>query len=303
MRRVPCRFLVLVCLCVILCLSACSQADPLSLPAADELSQRHAHCVDTVHGQIAAWDTGDPEEVRKVYTDDIVHFDSRPAYVGIEDVVDMSKMMFRSSPDWQMAPGDTYVSVDRCAGEWDFWNTMGFEEDAPGTEFDILDARDGKIAYWRLFYDQAFYEAWGADDEIDRASLDAYAATWSAGEVDAVKQLYARNAVLVDSLLGIAAKGRGQVSAYADAILAEASQGAWSVEHVFGEGEMIETADGSEGRNPADGAVFHVDTRGGTGDRCTLRLMVVLQPDDKGLIAHQEVFWDAMSLEACGWVE
>ena len=142
---------------ILITLTACRDGVQPTPPDAAALQARAAYCTTIVDGQIAAWDTRDPERIREVYTDDIVHFDNGPGLAGIDKVISMSEMMFRAFPEWPMAPGDTYISADKCAGEWVVWDIMSFTQDEPGVEFDVLETRDDKISYWRLLYDQAFY--------------------------------------------------------------------------------------------------------------------------------------------------
>jgi ketosteroid isomerase-like protein len=282
-------------------LTACRDGVQPTPPDAAALQARAAYCTTIVDGQIAAWDTRDPERIREVYTDDIVHFDNGPGLAGIDKVISMSEMMFRAFPEWPMAPGDTYISADKCAGEWVVWDIMSFTQDEPGVEFDVLETRDDKISYWRLLYDQAFYEHWWDSEQIDVAFLNAYAEAWSSGDPDQVAQRYARNGVIEDTLLGVMAKGRNRIATYATNFLEISPNGQWSLDHMFGEGDEIEMPDPKDARNPSDGGVFSVNTTARDGTPCTLRMMVILTPDDDGYIQHQEVFWDAESLSSCGW--
>ena len=55
-----------------------------------------------------------------------------------------------------MKAGETYISKNECFGTWVNW--FSNLRDTTLTEFDLLESQDGKISFWRLFYDQNFYQ-------------------------------------------------------------------------------------------------------------------------------------------------
>ena len=59
--------------------------------------------------QVQAWNSHDPQAIRKLYTDDIVHFDGFPRYAGIEAVMGMASMMFTTFPQYQSRLGELYI--------------------------------------------------------------------------------------------------------------------------------------------------------------------------------------------------
>jgi ketosteroid isomerase-like protein len=299
-RVTVCRCLILS--LILLALAACSDATPLTLPDRASLETLGAQCATVYAGQVDAWASREPERLRQIYTDDIVHFDGDPAYEGIDEVIGMAEMMFRVLPDWQMAPGETYISADKCAGAWRNWGLFGFTEDQPGVEYDVLETRSDKIAFWRLFYDPAFYTAWGDPDYIDRELLTRYVDAWTEGGIDGIQALYARDAVLTDTLLGVTADGRREIVAYAQAFYALSPDAAWTLVHPFAEGEADFPYE-DDYPYPAHGGVFAVEVRSRDSAPCTLQAMVVLTPNGAGQIAEQETFWAADTLAACNWVE
>jgi len=287
-----------------LLLSTCSGGDiaPIPLPARDDVETLRADCDHIYARQVFAWAARDPQALREIYTDDIIHFDGEPAFEGIEEVVDMAEMMFRSFPDWQMAPGDTYVSAAKCAGAWRNWGIFGMTQDEPGLEYDLLEVRGERISHWRLFYDEVFYGAWNDDFQIDPAFTDAYIQAWSGGQPRRIARLYTEEAILTDTLFDVTAEGRAEIGQYAAAFLARSPDAVWTLRHPFAEGDADWPYEEAY-PHAAQGGIFGVSVEGPSGTPCRLRAMVILTPDDKGRIREQEVLWAADTLIACGWVE
>ena len=103
-------FLLFFC---IIGITACStktkQPEVLSSQEIETLGKT---CEDIARMQIETWNTRDAENLREIYTEDIVHFDNNPAFVGIDEVIGMARTMFMILPKWQMELGDTYISKE-----------------------------------------------------------------------------------------------------------------------------------------------------------------------------------------------
>ena len=68
------------------------------IPNAEEITRIGNECEDIVMGQISAWNTRNVDNLRQIYSDDIVHFDGEPAFTGIDEVVDMAKQVWDIFP-------------------------------------------------------------------------------------------------------------------------------------------------------------------------------------------------------------
>jgi len=279
---------------LILLLSACSSDVQVVLPAADQVMALGESCAEIYQAQIEAWISEEPEQLRAIYTDDIVHFDGKPLYVGIDKVLGMAQMMFRAFPRWEMKAGPTYISQNECLGTWIFWNTGGWTEEDPGLEFDILETREGKISFWRLFYDRHFDSY-----RINEGFLQDFAAAWSSGDLESVLGLYSQDAVVEDTLLGVTASGSSAIRVYADSVLSENPEISWELTYPFAEGDF----DNDESEVLASqGGTYTINTLDGQGSPCQIQAVLILTPDGEGKILHQKTFYEVDSLITCGWV-
>lgn len=280
--------------------------EPEPLPAldADEVAQKGGSCQAIYQGHIAAWDTRDGQNLRQVYTEDIVHFDGRPLYVDIDGVVEMADFMFQLFPDWGMAAGDTYISQDQCFGTWINWGVFGFTQEDPGREYDLLETRGDKISHWTLYYDQKFHSAFDFEeiDVVDADFLAHFAAAWSSGDVAQVEALYTEDASLEDTLYNVSISGNQAIAQYAKQVFNQSPGASWEVLETFAESKAKFPYE-EEYPFSAQGGVFGINVNDPQGNRCQIRAVVVLTPNDDGLIFSQSVFYNAETLVACGWAE
>jgi hypothetical protein len=292
-------------LCLTLFLNSCSQVKELESPNAEELESPDAEevtrigneCEDVVKSQINTWNTREAENLRKIYTDDIVHFDGSPAYVGIDEVVAMAKRMYGMFPNWQMETGEVYISKDKCFGSWVNWGVMGLTQENPGVEYDLLETRDNKISFWRLFYDQNFGFSF-----IDNELLSQFATIWSQGDVSEIKIFYSEDAKLEDTLFGVSADTQQKIAAYAESIFTKSPEASWELLTPFAE-TSAKNAYHEQYPFSSQGGVFVIRVDDANGDTCEIRSIVILTPDGQGKIQAQETFYDADTLMACGWVK
>ena len=287
---------LLLSVCAVLMLSACSStAEPLETLKAEEVSQLGSNCYELEKMQVDAWSTGDPEILRQIYTDDIVHFDGYPAYVGIDAVVSMADRAFRMLPDWQMETGEAYASKDKCVGSWINWDIFELTEDKVGYEFDLLEFREDKISFWRLFYDEN-------TRSIDYEFLSQFAASWSQGDLERVTELYAKDAKLEDTLFGVSIEGRGEIRKYVNSFFVTGPDANWEILIPYGEAVAAYPYE-EDYPFPSKGGVFGVNVKDPEGQSCEIRAFLILTPNEKGEIQSQETFYNAESLIECGWAK
>jgi len=280
----------------VLILTACYRGEGLKTPNAEEITRISNECEDIVKGQVNAWNTRNADNLKKIYTDDIVHFDSEPAFVGIDEVVDMAKQVWDMFPNWQMRTGGTYISEDKCFGTWINWGIMGLTQESPGIEFDLLETQNNKISFWRLFYDQNF-----GFSEIDDELLSQFEIIWSQGDVNKIKAFYSEDATLEDTLFGVSVDEQSKIANYAESIFAKNPGASWEL--------LIPFAEGRAGypyseKHPfaSQGGVFAIHLADSDGKPCDIQTVVILTPNKEGQIQAQEAFYDAGSLIACGWL-
>jgi hypothetical protein len=283
-------------------LAACTQAQGTSTSRADQIAALDRSCEDLYGEHIAAWNSKNPQNLRQIYTEDIVSFEGEPTYVGIEDVVEMADDMFQFFPDWQMQAGDTYISKpDECFGTWLNWGVFGFPKENPGKEYDLFTIRDGKISFWRLFYDQKFQNAFATYYRIKTDFLAQFASAWSGGDAAELVKLYAENAELEDSLFGVNITGTLEIQDYATNFWRRSSGASWSLVTPFAEDLPIKHPDLYP--HPAQGGIYSISVKDRQGNPCEVRSAIMLTPDEQGMILAQKMFYNANTLLACGWVE
>ncbi len=286
---------MIICSSLLLVLSSCGQnLIRGEAPDMEDLIGWADTCSEVYHAQIAAWDSRDADQLREVYTADIVHFDGEPAFIGIDEVVIMARSMWMLLDDWGMAAGRTYVSQNDCFGDWINWGFGGYGEDNPRSEFDLVEIRDGKISYWRLFYDPNW-----DNEPMNVGLLEDFGTAWSSGKPQAVAALYAEDAVLEDSLFGINANGREQIERVAAGFKRQHARATWELVTPFDEGADPAQPD----LLPSVGGIYEISIKGLGLKTCPVQAAVILTPDREGLIARQLTMYAAEDLIECQWVK
>lgn len=286
--------LLLILLVLVFILSSCGgKVISPQIPEVDLVVDWADTCQEVYAGQIAAWDSREADQLREVYTEDIVHFDGG-TIEGIDDVVFMARTLWMFLDDWGMEAGRTYISESDCFGVWANWGFGGFTEDNPRMEYDLVDIEDGKIYFWRLFYD----EDWDFEP-INFSLLENFAAGWSSGDSLAVSDLYAEDALLEDSLFGISGSGMEEIQMIAGGFWKEHPSATWELVASFSEGPNPNQPDFV----PADGGIYQVTSKRDSGENCRVEVAVILTPDLEGRIANQQTMYSAYDLIECGWIK
>lgn len=285
-----------------LALSSCSSTKAPTVLDANEIATLGEKCEALYKSHIDAWNSRNPENLRLIYSEEIVHFDGRPLFVGIDSVVDMANQMFEVFPDWQMEAGTTFISKDVCVGTWINWGIFGFLEDDPGLEFDTLETQNGLISFWRAYYSQNFHEAIDSKDLVDDDFLLKFASSWSSGNADEVVSIYSKDAEIEDSLYRISVVGIQPIKEYADGFFAKNPNMIWELVNPFAESEVYE-AYKEEYPFASQGGVFSITTSDSQNTPCDIRAVVILTPNEQGTIQNQKIYYEADTLLTCGWAE
>lgn len=274
-------------------LSSCKPNNLAPLPIT-EVQDLADSCREVYTEQVEAWISADYDRVAEVYTKDIVHFDGGPVFVGVEEVVDMARWMNMFLSDYTMAAGDTYISGTDCVGTWLLWGAKGLTEEDPRREFDLIEIRDGKISFWRLFYGEKFDYA-----PIDMELLNQFAEVWSADKSMNPVEIYAEDAILMDSLFGVEAQGLEEIKSHAEGFNKTYSVTEWELLIPFSEG--IDSDNAPPNFIPSHGGVYQITSTDRRGNICQVDAIVLLTPNQEGKISQQLVFYRADSLIECGW--
>lgn len=280
--------------------TACSRPELLQNLNAKAIETKGKDCEALFNRHVNAWISREPENLRQVYTNDVVHFDGSPIFNGIGDILSLGKEMFRTFPEWEMEAGETYISEDACVGALIQWDLLGFTVENPGIEFDLLESRDEAISFWRIFYDQKFFDAFSYPDRVDVDFLFQFASSWSGGEPQEIISLYTLGAEIEDSLMGVSAIGQESIKGYVTSFTEANPESEWKLLYPFTEGnaspEFIQ-----QYPYPSQGGVFAILTKDLTGNPCEVHAAVILTPNEDGKITIQKNFYNAESLVVCGW--
>lgn len=293
--------LILIC-CTVVLVPGCTTFQPGSGDLnADQITSLGNRCAELFTKHIAAWDSRQPDNLRQVYADEIVHFDGEPIFFGIDPVVAMAADMFRFFPDWQMQAGETFISREECFGTWINWGVFGFRQDDPGKEYDLLASRNGKVYYWRLYYDQKFHNAFASYYRIKQDFLKNFASAWSIGSADQLVGLYAEDAILEDSLHGVNLIGASAIRDYAIDFFNRHPEASWTLLDSFAEDRSVNFSE--QFPHPAQGGIYAINGQDDQGEPCEVRAALILVPDENEHILAQKIYYAADTLIACGWAE
>ena len=90
--------------------------------------------------------------------------------------------------------------------------------------------------------------------------------------------------------------------AYANDVFDKSPGAIWKLLYPFAEGEGGDIT--QEGQPfPSEGGVFSITVKDNSGNPCEIRVVLILTPDDDGSIQTQQIYYQADTLLACGWVK
>ncbi len=281
-------------LLAVLVAAACSTGPSGGAPTADEVRRIAGDFSAVVAAVDEAWNSESVEAIRQVYTEDVVHHDDTTLnhIEGIDGVTAMAATIFSSVAEFTaQSTSPVYIGRDAAvgvAGTEGVFGVLGATEEGPLLEIDLLEIREGRVAYWTLFY---FGEQFGAPGSLPAE----YAAAWSSGDPEAVGRLYAPTAVRVDSLFGEQAEGREAIEDAAAAFFERHPAAGWELELPFGDrGQFTEPA--------PRGGIYGIRVTGTDGEPCVVMAAVVVDTTEEGIVA-ESLYYEADSLLACGWAD
>ncbi len=280
-------------LLALLVAAACSTGTSREAPTADEVRRIAADFAAVVAAVDEAWNSKSVEAIRQVYTEDVVHHDDTTLnhIEGIDGVTAMAATIFSSVAESAQSTSPLYIGRDAAvgvAGTEGVFGVLGATEEGPLLEIDLLEIREGRVAYWTLFY---FGEQFGTPGSLPAE----YAAAWSSGDPEAVGRLYASTAVRVDGLFGEQAEGREAIEDAAAAFFERHPAGVWELELPFGDrGQFTEPA--------PRGGTYGIRVAGTDGEPCVVTAAVVVDATEEGIVA-ESLYYEADSLLACGWAD
>jgi len=298
MRRIA--LLALLVVAVASCRAERAVAPRKPAPAA-EVERTAAAFEAVTSAMVEAWNSGDVEVVRAIYTDDIVHHDetSYAHIVGIEEFADMASTAMALFPSVQIRVAESFIGSEDSLAVYEYWNvTLGyvFTQDDPLVDVDLLETRGDRISYWTVFYGLDTLEkaaGLATPERLDeaRSLLSSYGSAWSSGKPQMVGDLYARDAVREDTIFGERAEGREAITSFAESFFAWYPGAQWNLLLPFGDGR---------GDAPVTGGVYAIRVSGPGDQPCEVHAAVLLKTSD-GEIVHEALYYGADSLISCGW--
>jgi hypothetical protein len=225
--------------------------------------------------------------MRGLFTDDVRLVSGGREWNGIEELVGIAQSQFAGASEFAVRITATYIGRD----EGLIVDEATYAADDPliDPELHILTLRGDRVAVWQLLIDPAAtHDPRGAT--VDRALLDAYAAAWSSGDPAAIGALYAASATREDALFGDIASGPPAIEGAARRFLARATSARWELIKGFAEPVQGATA-----------GLFLVHASAPGAAACDIGVAVVLLSGEDG-ITDEHIYYDAASLESCGWV-
>lgn len=280
-----------------------SSAEPRDPIDAGDLRAEAALLAETVTGHVAAWMKHDPEEIRSYWDAETVHEDTGfLVELTGPQLFTMPDGFFDGYPDFQWTVDQVFVADGVALAATSAWaidlRDFSFSEAVPLREIDRIEVDpDGTLGRWTLFYDLDAYREWHAlDSRLDEAEslVRSYADAWGSGDPKQVIALYAPDARRVDSLFGVDLEGADAIEAHAERFSSWYPDAALTDRLIFSDTRL-----GFE-EPERIGAVLTMHGAGADGSDCAVDMAVILSSSE-GSIVHEEVFWDADSLLACGW--
>jgi hypothetical protein len=245
-----------------------------------------------------AWQSHDLDAIRNQFTQDIVHYDGYPRFIGIDDVMYMAKQMLLAYPQLAGRLGETFIGREEWISAYQLWNFEGYTQEHPVLEYDLFRTRDGRISYWRLFYDIDYL----ANEEgitVNAKLLRDFAAVWSSGNPQEVAAFYSPVAERQDTLFMDYAQGRVNIQSYASDFFSWYPGVRLELLQLFGEG--LSNEQGSD-MKIMQGGIYAIHVSKTDGSPCEVRMLVLLETSNAGVVSERS-YYNADSLLACGWAE
>jgi ketosteroid isomerase-like protein len=270
--------------------------------AAAEVERTAAAFKAATSAVVEAWNSGNVDTIRELYTDDIVHHDKSfgAHIVGIDRVVRMASSFVAEYAGMQSRAADWLIGSEDSLVVWKLWDITlrGYEftQDDLLVEVDLLETRGDRVSYWTLFYGLDTLEKVGWPGErLDeaRSLLRSYGSAWSSGDPQIVGDLHARDAVREDTIFGERAEGQRPIRSFAESFLAWYPGAQWKLLLPFGDGQR---------HAPVVGGVFAITVSGPSGEQCEVHAAVLLKTSDDQIV-HEALYYGADSLISCGWAQ
>jgi len=281
--------LIVVCL-VIISLAGCtgkkeSVRTPLSISEVQALSSAFEKVVTAEND---AWNSHDFDAIQQIYTEDVVHFDGQPMYTGIDEVMGMARKTLQDYPEFKGRMADTFIGRADGIVVWEYWNVLGYTQAHPIVEYDLVQTREERISYWRLFYFPRFMAY--LNTPVDNTLVEDYASIWSSADPTTVAALYAEDGVKEDTLFGETSTGRAAIESFAANFFAWYPGAKWTLLEPFSE------------QTPGimKGGIYSIQVTDSSGNPCEVRAAVLLTPSGKE-IQKENIYYNAESLIAWGW--
>lgn len=245
---------------------------------------------------------------------------------GKEPIVSMLQGLFAGTPGFGAEREGMYLSAGgtACAvAEPDLWPPWLPEADHPPARLmQVFRFEDALVASWDLLFaaatlemvqTAAFAPGKGGSERLQQI-VDRYLAAWSSGDKDRIAALYRTDATFSDTVLGLRAEGADAIAELSNERFGEEGPVTFKVIDLWVQtnGPAPPTK-----KRPKDGVIIVVGIHYRSmlvvdGEPSTVEGLTTFElgqragdafhHDPKGLIAREEVFYDADSLLASGLV-
>lgn len=283
--------------------AAVSAADVRQMEAAIQGAQQGATALEKELGSSLSRPEGIGADL---LADDAVWNDWGVRFVGRDDIIPFLQIWAMKSGSASFRDLATYGGRSSGASTEAVWGMSGWTKGNPSRWITEWQLSDGKVASVTLLADLSTMEPGRFPPGVSEVSpavpretrdlTSAYAEAWSSGNPAALNRLYAPDAVREDMVFGDRQEGRDEVTAFASSFRQWYPDARFTVTRPYGVGTPV-----TPGR-PVVAAELEIGTAAADGSPCTVKGVVFLETK-KGLIESERVYYDADSLESCGWAK
>jgi ketosteroid isomerase-like protein len=283
------RKLLLTCLIILMLVSTGCQQQASRTVSADEVKKLSTVLDQLSDKAIQAYNSHDLDQVRQVYTEDVLVYESNEKCNGVDCMLHTADWIFSNAPQFGIQKrGDAYISGEDGFLQQDFLNFSAIPENPIIHSFVWVKPQEGKASYWRSFVSSDFFTS--REMPFDPTILNDYTTAWSSGDAQTVADLYNTDAVREDSLFGENQQGSSAMKDFAADFVNKYPGISLELLQSFGETGEVKTL----------GGVYAMHVTDQNSKPCDVQALIVLEPNN-GKISKETVFYQPDSLIACGW--
>ncbi len=294
--------LLLKALCAVMVFVSCTQPQPLPNLNTDNIAKKERTCQESFNRLVSIWAGWNPEELRGIFTDDVVYFNGYPEFRGIDHLIRNAENLLIYFGEWNMEAGDTFISGEECVGSWKNWGMADFTHENPGVEYVQLETHDGKISLWRSYYDPNFWRLFHHPERINQQLINQFGSFWTHEKANRISNMYSSEAVVEDTLFDLKATGHQEIAQYFRQFQTKSERSPWILVTPLSE-DIAPNSYKDQYPFATQGGVFRVQVKDNLGQPCEIHVLALIEPNEFGKITHQKILYNARTLQECGWTE